>query len=55
VVPWAAHKLVASMHAAGTVLGETHDELGTTIRVRAPGRVIERLRDELATAAPAQA
>ncbi len=50
VVPWAAQRFVHQIHERTTVLGETHDDLGTTLRVRAPGRILEDLRESLRTA-----
>jgi GTP-binding protein HflX len=48
VVPWTRQALVSAIHGGCTVLGAEHDEDGTTFRVRAPARVIEKLRAALA-------
>jgi hypothetical protein len=39
---------VHEIHEATRVLGETHEETGTRLRVRAPGRVLEQLVASLA-------
>jgi GTP-binding protein HflX len=49
-VPWAAQRLVHAIHERATVLGEEHHDAGTRLRVRAPSRVLEVLRAELASA-----
>ncbi len=50
VVPWVAQRVVHQIHERTTVLSETHDDAGTLLRVRAPSRVLEDLRAELAGA-----
>jgi GTPase len=47
VVPWTAQRLVHEIHEHTKVLAEAHDDAGTRFRVRAPARVLERLRGEL--------
>ncbi|MGE0870830.1 MAG: GTPase HflX [Kofleriaceae bacterium] len=47
VVPWTAQRVAHLVHARTTVLAETHDEMGTQFRVRAPVRVIDALKAEL--------
>jgi GTP-binding protein HflX len=47
VVPYAKQRVVAEAHTACRVLGETHDETGTRLRVRGRPDVIERLRSAL--------
>jgi GTP-binding protein HflX len=47
VVPYALQRVVAEAHARGHVLAETHDALGTRLRVRASREVLERLRAAL--------
>jgi GTP-binding protein HflX len=44
VVPWAAARAVADVHARASVVAESHDELGTRLHVRAPARTIAALR-----------
>jgi GTP-binding protein HflX len=46
-VPWVRHHLVHAIHERCHILSETHDEFGTRLEVRAPSRVLARLRDEL--------
>jgi GTP-binding protein HflX len=48
MVPWSRAGLVSSIHASCTVVSQDHGEAGTTLRVRAPGRVLEKLRAALA-------
>jgi len=48
VVPWSRQALVSAIHAGCTVLGQDHAEDGTTYRVRAPSRVLDKLRAALA-------
>ncbi|MBA3501660.1 MAG: GTPase HflX [Myxococcota bacterium] len=48
VVPWTAQRLVHQIHESATVLAEEHDELGTTLRVRAPAKTLENLRAAIA-------
>jgi len=43
-IPWQHQRLVAEAHATCRVISETHDETGTTIRLRAPAEVLARLR-----------
>jgi hypothetical protein len=47
VVPYALQRVVAEAHARGHVLAETHDALGTRLRVRASREVLARLRAAL--------
>ena len=47
VVPYAQARLVSEVHASCRVLSESHDELGTHVRVRAPSEVLARLRTAL--------
>ena len=47
-VPWAAQRLVHAIHERATVLGEEHHDDGTRLRVRAPARILEELRAQLA-------
>ena len=47
-VPWIRHQLVHAIHERCHILSETHDEEGTRLEVRAPRRVLERLREEIA-------
>jgi GTP-binding protein HflX len=49
-VPWAAQRVAHLIHERTTVLVEEHGDTGTRFVVRAPGRVLEALRDELRTA-----
>jgi GTP-binding protein HflX len=46
-VPWTAQRVVHLIHERTTVLGEAHDETGTRLRVRAPARVLDELRETL--------
>ena len=46
-VPYALQRLVASAHASGHVLDQTHDAAGTHLRVRATPQVLEQLRSAL--------
>ncbi len=48
-VPWAAQKVAHLIHERTTVLVEEHGDTGTHFVVRAPGRTIEALREQLAT------
>ena len=48
-VPWTAQRVVHLIHERTTVLGEAHDETGTRLRVRAPARVLDELRETLRT------
>ncbi|HTE53753.1 MAG TPA: GTPase HflX [Kofleriaceae bacterium] len=52
-VPWVRHQLVNAIHERCHILSETHDADGTRLEVRAPRRVLERLRAEIA-AQPAE-
>ena len=47
-MPWIRHQLVHAIHERCHILSETHDEEGTRLEVRAPRRVLERLREEIA-------
>jgi GTP-binding protein HflX len=47
-VPWARHAVAHQIHENTRVLSEVHEEEGTRLAVRAPARVIERLRAALA-------
>ena len=47
VIPWARHGLVSAIHDRAEVLGETHDEHGTTLTVRAPEKILAELTREL--------
>jgi 50S ribosomal subunit-associated GTPase HflX len=49
VVPWTAQRMVNQIHERTTVLNEAHDDQGTTLKVRAPERVLEDLREQLRT------
>jgi len=51
VVPYALQRVVAEAHAAARVLAESHDEHGTTLRLRAAPEILARLRAALATGA----
>jgi GTPase len=46
-VPYTAHKHVREIYESATVLGERHDEAGTTLAVRAPTATLARLRQRL--------
>lgn len=46
-VPWARHKLVHDIHARCQVLGETHDDGGTRMTVRAPATIVDELAASL--------
>ncbi|HEY4242600.1 MAG TPA: GTPase HflX [Kofleriaceae bacterium] len=46
-VPYAAHRVVHAIHERTTVLAEEHHDEGTRLRVRAPARVLESIRDSL--------
>lgn len=48
-VPWSAQKVAHLIHERTTVLVEEHGDTGTHFVVRAPGRTIEALREQLAT------
>jgi hypothetical protein len=48
LVPWDAHRLVNQIHLRTSVLAEQHDEGGTRLRVRAPTKILEDLRKQLA-------
>jgi GTP-binding protein HflX len=48
VVPWTRQAVVSAIHAGCTILAQDHAETGTTFRVRAPVRVLERIRSALA-------
>jgi GTP-binding protein HflX len=48
VVPWARGKLIHEIHTRGRVIDEQHDELGTTVTVRAPQSIVDELRALLA-------
>jgi GTP-binding protein HflX len=48
-VPWTAQRVVHLIHERTTVLGEDHHETGTRLRVRAPARVLDELRETLRT------
>ena len=54
-VPWAAQRIVHAIHERAEVLGEEHHDDGTRLKVRAPARILEELRAQLAehVAAPA--
>jgi GTPase len=47
-VPWAQQRVVHAIYERTTVLAEEHHDLGTRLRVRAPGRIVEELRAQLA-------
>jgi GTP-binding protein HflX len=47
-VPWAAQKVIHTIHERATVLEETHHDDGTRVKIRAPGRVIDEIRAALA-------
>jgi len=49
-VPYAAQRLVHQIHERTTVLDEQHGDTGTTLRVRAPAKILEDLRAALAGA-----
>jgi GTP-binding protein HflX len=46
-VPYAQQRVVSAAHEACRVLGESHDENGTRLRVRARPEVVARLRAQL--------
>ncbi|HEY1553235.1 MAG TPA: GTPase HflX [Kofleriaceae bacterium] len=48
-VPWAAQRVIHSMHERATVLAEVHHDAGTRVRLRAPARIVAALRVSLAT------
>ena len=48
VVPYALQRVVAEAHATARVLGESHDEQGTRLRLRATPETLARLRAALA-------
>ena len=48
MVPWARHGVVHDIHSRCQVLGERHDEHGTTLTVRAPEGILRELTRELA-------
>ncbi len=48
VVPWDAQRMVNQIHLRTSVLAEQHDEGGTRLRVRAPTKILEDLRKQLA-------
>jgi GTP-binding protein HflX len=43
-VPYARHGLVPRVYEAATVLGESHDDVGTRLLVRAPASTVDRLK-----------
>ncbi|HTJ81458.1 MAG TPA: GTPase HflX [Polyangiaceae bacterium] len=43
-VPYARHGLVPRVYEAATVLGESHDDVGTRLLVRAPASTLDRLK-----------
>ena len=43
-VPWKDQRLVHDVHEECAVLAETHEDLGTRLRVRAPAATLERLK-----------
>ncbi|MEZ4360355.1 MAG: GTPase HflX [Kofleriaceae bacterium] len=47
-VPWALHRVLHQLHERTTVLREEHHEAGTRVTVRAPARVLEDVRGQLA-------
>jgi GTP-binding protein HflX len=47
VVPWTAQDVVHMIHERTKVLDKTHDEIGTRLRVRAPAKILEELRQKL--------
>ena len=49
VVPWTAQRMVHQIHERTTVLAEDHDDDGTRLRVRAPGKILDDLRAALRT------
>ena len=48
VVPYALQRVVAEAHTTARVLGESHDEQGTRLRLRATPETLARLRAALA-------
>jgi len=46
-VPWALQRVVHMIHERATVLGETHHDDGTRVRLRAPAGIVEELRAAL--------
>ncbi|MCC6746096.1 MAG: GTPase HflX [Deltaproteobacteria bacterium] len=46
-VPYRAQRLVHATYEACRVLGETHEETGTRLRVRAPAALLEELRQRI--------
>jgi len=46
-VPYARHALVQRVYESTTVLGETHDDVGTHLKIRAPASTVDRLRARL--------
>jgi len=51
-VPYRNQRLVNAVYLACRVLGEVHEEAGTRLCVRAPGKIVEDLRGKLATCQP---
>jgi len=49
-VPYAVHGLIRHVYEDATVLSERHDDAGTHLQIRAPARVLDRLRDRLQAA-----
>lgn len=47
VVPWTAQDVVHLIHERTNVLDKTHDEIGTRLRVRAPSKILDELRQKL--------
>ncbi|HEY5933811.1 MAG TPA: GTPase HflX, partial [Kofleriaceae bacterium] len=47
VVPWTAQDVVHMIHERTNVLDKTHDEIGTRLRVRAPAKILDELRQKL--------
>jgi GTP-binding protein HflX len=51
LVPWARGAVASAIHAGCIVLAQDHGDTGTTFRVRAPARVLDRLREAIRTGA----
>ena len=47
VVPWTAQRVVHLIHERTSVLAEDHDDHGTRLRVRAPSKILDDIRQKL--------
>jgi GTP-binding protein HflX len=52
-VPYSHHAVVAALHEHALVLGETHEDEGTRLTVRASAEVLDKLRAQLDAGVPA--